>query len=62
MAQLEADFPLPFGIFETALSASVTTTAPEPVPEPSTGNLPNSAYLADFIPAGETLTLTYTVR
>ncbi len=63
LAAFQQQFPLPFQIFENALSASIGTD--------STGTgtgtinwtfaeLP--AYVADFIPSGETLTLTYTVE
>ncbi|MEI9926186.1 MAG: FecR domain-containing protein [Bradyrhizobium sp.] len=63
LAAFQQQFPLPFQIFENALSATIGTD--------STGTgtgtinwtfaeLP--AYVADFIPSGETLTLTYTVE
>jgi VCBS repeat-containing protein len=63
LATFQQQFPLPFQIFENALSASIGTD--------STGTgtgtinwtfaeLP--AYVADFIPSGEILTLTYTVE
>jgi fibronectin-binding autotransporter adhesin len=63
LATFQQQFPLPFQIFENALSASVGTD--------STGTgtgtinwtfaeLP--AFVADFIPSGETLTLLYTVE
>jgi fibronectin-binding autotransporter adhesin len=65
LATFQQQFPLPFQIFENALSASIGTD--------STGNANGKgtinwtfaelpAYVADFIPSGETLTLTYTVE
>ncbi|MDR3661159.1 MAG: hypothetical protein P4L86_12345, partial [Mycobacterium sp.] len=63
LTALESKYPGPFQIFETALSASLATD--------STGTgtgtinwtlaeLP--VYVADFIPSGETLALTYTIE
>ncbi|THD59945.1 MAG: hypothetical protein E7813_23475, partial [Bradyrhizobium sp.] len=62
LAALEADFPGPFAVFETALSASVTTDSTGTGTGTITWQLAElKAFLADFIPLGETLTLTYTV-
>ena len=53
---------MPFGIFETALSASVTTDSTGTGTGTITWELAEfKAYLADFVPSGGTLTLTYTV-
>ena len=63
LVTFQSQLPAPFQIFENALSASIATD--------STGTgtgtinwtfaeLP--AYVTDFIPSGETLTLTYTVE
>ena len=62
MQALEAKFPRPMGVFESALSAAVTTDSSGTGAGTITWTLADiSAYYADIVPAGETLTLTYTV-
>ena len=62
VAAFKAAFPGPEAAFETALSALVATDSTgtgSGVINWKLADLP--VYLADFIPAGQTLTLTYTV-
>ena len=62
LAAFKAAFPGPEAAFETALSALVATDSTgtgSGVINWKLADLP--VYLADFIPAGQTLTLTYTV-
>ncbi len=62
MQALETKFPRPMGVFESALSAAVTTDSTGTGTGTITWTLADiSAYYADIVPAGETLTLTYTV-
>ncbi len=62
IADFETAFPLPAQFFEQALIASVTTDSTGIGTGVITWNLADiPAYLADFIPNGQTLTLTYTV-
>jgi hypothetical protein len=62
MQALEKQFPRPMGVFEDALSAAVTTDSTGTGNGTITWTLADiSAYYADIVPAGETLTLTYTV-
>jgi probable HAF family extracellular repeat protein len=62
MQALEAKYPRPMGVFEGALSAAVTTDSTGTGNGTITWTLADiSAYYADIVPAGETLTLTYTV-
>ena len=62
MQALETKFPRPMGVFESALSAAVTTDSTGTGTGTITWTLADiSAYYADIVPAGETLKLTYTV-
>ncbi len=62
MQALENNFPRPMGVFESALSAAVTTDSTGTGTGTITWTLADiAAYYADIVPAGETLTLTYTV-
>ena len=62
MQALEAKFPRPMDVFESALSAVVTTDSTGTGAGTITWTLADiSSYYADIVPAGETLTLTYTV-
>jgi fibronectin-binding autotransporter adhesin len=62
MQALEAKFPRPMDVFESALSAAVTTDSTGTGTGTITWTLADiSSYYADIVPAGETLTLTYTV-
>ena len=62
MTALDLAFPRPMGVFESALSASVTTDSTGTGKGTITWTLADiSAYYADIVPARDTLTLTYTV-
>ncbi|MDR3493889.1 MAG: VCBS domain-containing protein, partial [Ancalomicrobiaceae bacterium] len=62
MQALETKFPRPMGVFESALSATVTTDSSGTGIGTITWTLADiSSYYADIVPAGETLTLTYSV-
>jgi fibronectin-binding autotransporter adhesin len=63
LAGLEAKFPGPLGVFQSALTASVTTDSTGTGTGTISWQLAElKAFLADFIPNGETLALTYTVE
>jgi hypothetical protein len=62
MDALETKFPRPMGVFETALTAAVTKDSSGTGTGTITWTLADiSAFYADIVPTGETLTLTYTV-
>ncbi|WP_371357735.1 hypothetical protein, partial [Salmonella sp. M134] len=63
-AEISTLAPAPLKFFETALTASIA--AGNDSTQRNTGTIDWSlvdlrAYLADFVPAGDTLTLVYTV-
>ena len=63
LTTFQSQFPTPFQIFENAFSASIATDSTGTGTGTinwTLGELP--VYVADFIPIGETLTLTYTVE
>jgi fibronectin-binding autotransporter adhesin len=62
MQALETKFPRPMGVFESALSAAMTTDSTGTGAGTITWTLADiAAYYADIVPDKETLTLTYTV-
>jgi fibronectin-binding autotransporter adhesin len=62
MQALETKFPRPMDVFDSALTAAVTTDSTGTGAGTVTWTLADiSAYYADIVPVGETLTLTYTV-